>query len=95
MYLIHVSVSPSTAAQTHLAAHREYLLAQFEQGNFLLFGPYEPRNGGGLILAHAASREALDAVLAQDPYFIHQAADYRVQEFSAAKIAANIADYQI
>ena len=34
-----------------------------------------------MILATAASREALEAVLAQDPFHVHGLADYQVVQF--------------
>ena len=49
-------------------------------GTFLLSGRKQPREGG-VILATAASREALEAVLAQDPFHVHGLAHYQVVEF--------------
>ena len=50
-----------------IAAHRAFLQAGYDKGDFLLSGPTIPPMGGVLV-ARAASREALDAMLAEEPY---------------------------
>ena len=74
-------VVPLSEVELHLPAHVEYLKAQYAAGLFLASGRRVPRTGG-LILARAASREALDAVLADDPFARAGVARYDVVEFS-------------
>jgi uncharacterized protein YciI len=50
-----------------IAAHRAFLQAGYDNGDFLLSGPTIPAKGGVLV-ARAASRAALDAMLAEEPY---------------------------
>ena len=50
-----------------IAAHRAFLQAGYDQGDFLLSGPTIPPKGGVLV-ARATSRAALDAMLAEEPY---------------------------
>lgn len=50
-----------------IAAHRAFLQAGYNSGDFLLSGPTIPPKGGVLV-ARAASRAALDAMLADEPY---------------------------
>jgi uncharacterized protein YciI len=50
-----------------IAAHRAFLQAGYDNGDFLLSGPTIPAKGGVLV-ARAASRAALDATLAEEPY---------------------------
>ncbi len=50
-----------------IAAHRAFLQAGYDKGDFLLSGPTIPPTGGVLV-ARAASRAALDAMLAEEPY---------------------------
>lgn len=71
---------PLARVDEHVPAHREFLARQYAAGVFLLSGRKEPREGG-VILATAASREALEAVLAQDPFHVHGLADYQVVQF--------------
>ena len=72
--------APLDAVDRHVPAHRQFLERQYAAGVFLLSGRKEPRDGG-VILATAASRAQLDAVLAQDPFMLHAVADYQVVEF--------------
>ena len=50
-----------------IAAHRMFLQAGYDRGDFLLSGPTIPPKGGVLV-ARAVSRAALDAMLAEEPY---------------------------
>ena len=50
-----------------IAAHRAFLQAGYDRGDFLLSGPTIPPKGGVLV-ARAASRAALDTMLAEEPY---------------------------
>ncbi|WP_432454403.1 MULTISPECIES: YciI family protein [unclassified Agarivorans] len=70
--------------ETHLDAHIQYLDRHYAAGVFLASGRKVPRTGG-VILAQADSRTALDAILAEDPFKIHQLAEYEVTEFIPTK----------
>lgn len=72
-----------------LPAHRELLSNNYATGMFLLSGRKEPREGG-VILAKAKSRQALEAVLAQDPFRIHGVADYQIVEFTPTMAAPSL-----
>jgi uncharacterized protein YciI len=48
---------------------------------FLYAGPLEERTAGGMIVAHAESREALDLILCDDPFLIHGIATHEVLTF--------------
>lgn len=62
--------------------HIAFLKAQYEKGHFLVSGPRCPRTGG-FILAGDMSRQELDAILAQDPFYRERVAAYQVIEFAA------------
>ena len=70
-----------------LAAHVAFLNQQYERGVFVLSGRKVPRTGG-VIVATAANRQSLDAVLAQDPFFQQNLAQYEVVEFEPTKSSA-------
>jgi uncharacterized protein YciI len=72
--------APLERIDEHLAAHRAFLDAQYARGIFLLSGRKVPRDGG-IILARAASRAEIEALVCQDPF--HQAglARYEITEF--------------
>jgi uncharacterized protein YciI len=73
-------IKPMSEVDRLAPEHREYAAHQYASGNFLLSGRKEPRTGG-VILARAESREALDAILAGDPFRREAVADYEIVEF--------------
>jgi uncharacterized protein YciI len=73
---------PLSEVDVLLEAHRAFLKAQYVAGYFLLSGPKVPRTGG-VILAQAESAEALQAILALDPFYQSGVAAYEVVQFNA------------
>jgi len=70
--------------EKHLSSHIDYLNTQYSNGVFLASGRKVPRTGG-VILANAESREALDLILSDDPFKRHGLANYEVTEFVPSK----------
>ncbi len=66
-------------------AHVAYLDEQYAQGRFIASGRKVPRTGG-VILSRMESREALEAVLAKDPFAEHGVASYEIVEFVPSKV---------
>lgn len=77
-------VKPLVEIDRLRAAHIAFLDAQYKNGHFIASGPRKPRTGG-VILAKGMSRQDLDAILAQDPFYQEGAATYSVLEFEATK----------
>ncbi|MDK9429854.1 YciI family protein [Gallibacterium anatis] len=92
MFLVQISLAPSDAVSALLDGHRAWLKQYAEEGNFLLFGPYD-NHQGGLILAQADSEEALQSILAEDVFYHNGLADYQIIAFSAKFI--NIESLQV
>lgn len=72
---------PLSEVDRYLQAHRDYLAENYAAGNFIASGPQTPRVGG-VIMMRATDREAVDALIAQDPFYINDIADYQVVEFT-------------
>lgn len=90
MFLVMVNyIKPLDVIDALLADHIRYLDKQYAAGVFLASGRRIPRTGG-VILARSPNRAALDAVLVQDPFAQHQAAEYQVVEFSPTKAAPEL-----
>lgn len=64
-----------------LQAHRDYLAKHYAAGDFIASGPQTPRIGG-VIMIKAENREAVDSIIAQDPFNINGIADYQIVEFT-------------
>jgi uncharacterized protein YciI len=72
---------PLSEVDNYLSAHREYLAKHYAIGDFIASGPQNPRVGG-VIMMKAESREAVDAIIAEDPFHINGIADYQIVEFT-------------
>lgn len=70
----------------HMSAHVAFLKKYYAAGNFLDSGRKIPREGG-IILATAKSKEEVEAIVREDPFFVHGLADFRIVEFRASQKA--------
>jgi uncharacterized protein YciI len=80
-------LKPTEEVDRFIAEHRAFLDRYYESGLFIVSGPFQPRTGG-IILTADASREAIDAALAEDPFVRENIAEYEIREFTATKRAA-------
>jgi uncharacterized protein YciI len=72
-------------------AHREFLDQGYREEKLLVSGPRVPRTGG-VIVARVKTREEVDALIHEDPFFKEGIADYEVIEFQALKFHSSIAN---
>lgn len=79
-------VVPLEEVDAVLPEHSRFLEDHYRTGMFLLSGRRIPRSGG-VILARAASVEALMDVLATDPFSMRGVARYTPVEFSPTMAA--------
>jgi uncharacterized protein YciI len=70
----------------HMKAHMAFLKKYYAAGNFLVSGRKIPREGG-IILATATSREAVEAIIREDPFHAQGLAEFRIIEFRASQSA--------
>jgi uncharacterized protein YciI len=73
----------------HMGAHMKFVRKYYKAGNFLVSGRKVPRDGG-IILAVGESREAIEAIAKEDPFYTRGLADFRVIEFRASQRADDI-----
>ena len=74
----------------NLIAHREFLALYYKTGLLLASGPKNPRKGG-IIIALGSNRDAVEAMIKEDPFFQKDLARYTITEFSPVKYRAEIA----
>ena len=79
--LISTYVKPLSEVDRVLPAHREFLKRHYAAGTFLVSGPLNPRTGG-VIVARAQHREAIQDVLEEDPFFVEGVSEYQILEFT-------------
>ena len=73
----------------HMTAHVAFLKKYYAAGHFLVSGRKVPRDGG-IILAVAPDRAALEAIVREDPFVSRGLADARVIEFRTSQRAADL-----
>lgn len=78
-----------TEIDAHMAAHVVFLKKYYTAGNFLISGRKIPRDGG-IIVAVGKSRQQIESIVAEDPFYTHGLADFRIIEFRASQRAADI-----
>lgn len=72
-----------------MKAHMAFLAEQYAAGVFVASGRKIPRDGG-VILATASTRDALDLIMSRDPFCARGLADYRVIEFRLSQRAPDL-----
>jgi uncharacterized protein YciI len=70
----------------HMAAHVKFLKRYYASGHFVVSGRKIPRDGG-IIIAAAGSRREIEAIVKEDPFYVHGLADFRIIEFRASQRA--------
>ena len=81
--------APLDKIDAQMPAHVRFLRRFYSSGHFLVSGRKTPRDGG-IILAVGRSREEIEAIIKEDPFFTHRLADFRVIEFRASQQADDI-----
>jgi uncharacterized protein YciI len=70
----------------HMTAHVVFLKKHYAAGHFLVSGRKIPRDGG-IILAVANTRQQIQAIIEEDPFYQRSLADFRIVEFRASQRA--------
>jgi uncharacterized protein YciI len=87
MFVIELTYkAPLTEIDAHMKSHVAFLKKYYAAGNFLVSGRKIPREGG-IILALGESRDQIQAMIEEDPFFRHGLADFRIVEFRASQRA--------
>ena len=68
--------------------HNIFLNKHYESGRFIVSGRKEPRTGG-IIIANAESKNEVEQIISEDPFYIRQVADYDITEFIPSKYNEN------
>ncbi len=60
--------------------HLEFIKEKREEGSVLMFGRFTD-GAGGLVIYKGESKEAVEALVSQDPYFMHGARHLELHEW--------------
>lgn len=85
--------APVSAVDKELQAHVAWLDQLYARGVFIASGRKNPRDGG-VILAVADDRAAIEEIAASDPFVVAEVCEYRITEFIATKTAPELAPYR-
>jgi uncharacterized protein YciI len=81
MFIINLEyIVPLEALDVHMNAHVKFLKNYYDEGVFLTSGRKVPRTGG-IILAVGKSKEELELIIQEDPFYIHKLAKFTITEF--------------
>ncbi len=90
IFIVELTYRASLAEiDAYMAAHVIFLKKYYAAGNFLISGRKIPRDGG-IILAVGKSREHIEQIIREDPFYERGLADFRVIQFRASQRADDI-----
>ncbi len=79
-------LKPVDEVGVYLDAHRAWVREDAELGVFIAAGREVPLQGG-LLVAVGVTREAVNAIIAKDPFIMGGAAEYDVREYDVVLAA--------
>lgn len=93
MFIVILNFKKSLAiVDEYLSAHRAWLDEGYKNNVFIASGPKKPRDGG-IIISQLKSREQLNRLLEEDPFYTHDIASYEIIEFNPTKYHPNFEEY--
>jgi uncharacterized protein YciI len=85
MFIINLNyIAPLEKIDAHMKEHMVFLNACYREGLFIVSGRKIPRTGG-IILAQGSSKDAIDALMRNDPFVFHGLAEFEITEFQASQ----------
>ncbi len=90
MFIVHMTyIAPTSVIEQHIASHREWVDARFADGVFLATGRVTS-NTGAIVLAHGVGIETLEAIMATDPYAVHNLIKFDILEVAIRRTTKNL-----
>jgi uncharacterized protein YciI len=90
MFVVELNyTAPLARIDAAMTAHVAFLKKHYAAGRFLISGRKIPRDGG-IILAMGDSREAIEAIVREDPFVKRGLAEFRIIEFRASQRAEDM-----
>jgi uncharacterized protein YciI len=81
MFIINLNyIVPLEKLDTHMTDHVKFLQKYYKLNVFVASGRKVPRTGG-IILALAKSKEEVEQIISEDPFYIHKLAEFSITEF--------------
>ena len=81
MFIIDLKyIVPLEQLDAHMTDHVKFLRKYYKKNIFVASGRKVPRTGG-IILALTKSKEEVEQIIAEDPFYIHKLAEFTITEF--------------
>ena len=78
-------IVPLEELDRHMTEHVKYLQVYYKKNVFIASGRKVPRTGG-IILAQAKSKEEIERILREDPFYSKKLAEFTVTEFLTSQM---------
>ncbi len=86
MFIVNLNyIVPLDQLDAHMADHVKFLKKYYEENVFLASGRKVPRTGG-IILALTKSKDEVERIIKQDPFYKHKLAEFSVTEFLTSQV---------
>jgi uncharacterized protein YciI len=81
MFIINLNyIVPLEKLDEHMTAHVKFLRKYYDKNIFVASGRKVPRTGG-IILALATSKEEVEEIIKEDPFYSKKLAEFTITEF--------------
>jgi uncharacterized protein YciI len=81
MFIINLNyIVPLDLLDAHMTEHVKFLKKYYKQNVFVASGRKVPRTGG-IILALASSKQEVEKIIQEDPFYTHRLAEFTITEF--------------
>ncbi|MGW8959478.1 YciI family protein [Paenibacillus sp. NPDC055715] len=85
MYIVSLKyVKPLNEVERYLEEHVKFLDKHYQAKNFVFSGRKVPRTGG-VILVNVQSKDVLENILNEDPFYMNQIAEYEITQVEITK----------
>ncbi|MDO3641573.1 YciI family protein [Mucilaginibacter sp. L3T2-6] len=92
MFIINLTyIVPLEELDQHMADHVKYLHKYYDKNIFIASGRKVPRTGG-IILALADSKETIEQIIKEDPFYTNRLAQFDITEFLTSQYHPDLKD---
>lgn len=93
MFIIDLTyIVPLEELDQHMADHVKYLRKYYKKNVFVASGRKVPRSGG-IILAMADSKEAIEKIIVEDPFYKYELAEFTITEFLTSQYHPELKEF--
>jgi uncharacterized protein YciI len=93
MFIINLNyIVPLEELDAHMADHVKYLRKYYKKNIFIASGRKVPRTGG-IILALADSKEVIEKLIKEDPFYKYKLAEFTITEFLTSQYHPELKEF--